>query len=243
MRSGASPFGDVVYQFQIFLSNSVWIYIWSLNSNQIVIYLLGGRLISFMSNNFWHNKMGNDIITGKLSNNLLIPTRLYLNYFFQSLGGRLFRNLLSTFTILIVVVLFNFTIITLPFGDLNYWGFAMVPFIFVMNFIHGTIITTLSFTLKDKRDYMVIAESITQIINILSGAMIPFSSLPFASNILPWLPTSLLFYHPTQILLNNYDSTQTLLVFVASISWIIIATLFSLLIFKRGLKSNESVGL
>jgi ABC-type uncharacterized transport system permease subunit len=243
MRSGASPFGDLVFQTQIFVSNSVIVYVWSLNSAEIVVYLLGGRVISFLGNNHWYNRIGSDVITGKISNNLLMPTKLFLNYFFQSLGGRLFRNILSTFTIILVVLMFNSLVTPIPFVDLNPWAFGLVPLVFAINFTHGIIISSLAFMLKDKRDFGVLAESIMQIINILSGAMIPFAALPFASNILPWLPTSLLFHHPTQVLLNNYNSTQILLVFAASLSCVIIATAISLLIFRLGLKKNESVGL
>jgi ABC-2 type transport system permease protein len=243
MKVGASSLGDFVYQFQIFVFNTIWIYTWSLSSPEIVLYLTVGRVISFLTNNFWYNKIASDIINGGITNVLLLPQEMFNIYFFQSLGARFYRNILSTFTIFGVLLVFNRFVIEIPFKNLNYSVLLFLPIVFYINFYIALIISSIAFFIKDKRDFTNLAESIQVILNIVTGLMIPFEKIPLFGSILSYLPFSLQFYHPTKIALGKYDASQTILVFLSGLVWCLVLYILAKVIFKLGLKKNESVGL
>ncbi|MFM7853798.1 MAG: ABC-2 family transporter protein [Flammeovirgaceae bacterium] len=50
-------------------------------------------------------------------------------------------------------------------------------------------------------------------------------------------------YYPAQIYLGKYDTDQTVLVFLGGIAWCGILYFLAKLVFRLGLKRNESVGL
>jgi ABC-2 type transport system permease protein len=60
---------------------------------------------------------------------------------------------------------------------------------------------------------------------------------------LQFLPFAYTFYHPMQIYLGNYNFQETLSVFAGGIAWCIILYFLAKLVFKKGLKRNEAVGL
>jgi len=242
-RSGATPFADILFQVNIFITNTLWVYVWSLTSPTTAIYLLSGKILSYFINNYWYNRIGQHIVSGKLTNLLLTPSSLFLIYFFESLGGRIFRNLLALITLFLVILMFSFSGLTLPFSNFNYWVFVLIPFLFFINFSMNFLISSIAFFLKDKRDFMTSTEIIQQILNVLSGSFIPLNTIPFLGLTLVYLPISLLFYHPAQIFLGKYSFAQTTLVFAIMIIFSILLFFVAKLVFKLGLKRNESVGL
>lgn len=79
--------------------------------------------------------------------------------------------------------------------------------------------------------------------NFLSGSMFPLYILPVYFNWLQFSPFAFTFYHPMQIYLGKYNFEQTIWVFAGGIFWCIFLYFVAKLVFKLGLKKNESVGL
>ena len=77
----------------------------------------------------------------------------------------------------------------------------------------------------------------------LAGNVVPLNIIPFVGNYLILTPFAFTFYHPMQIYLGKYNTNQTILVFLGGITWFIILYFLAKLVFKMGLKRNESVGL
>ena len=242
-RSNAKGLADLIFQFQIFISSMLWIYIWSLASIQTVIYLTVGRVISFLTNNFYYNAIAHDIVTGRISNLLLTPNSIIKIYFFRSAGGRLHRNALSTITIVIVLLIFNAFIINIPFSSINFWVLIYLPILFLINYYLCCVIGSLGFFIKDKRDFSALAESVTSILNICTGLLIPLDKIPLIGSILVNSPLSLQFYHPTNLALGKYSTLEGMYVFLGGIVWCFTLYIFAKFLFKIGLKRYESVGL
>jgi ABC-2 type transport system permease protein len=242
-KTGASSFADLILQFQIFISNSLWIYIWSLNSVQNVIYLLTGRVFNFLISNFWYGRIGSDIIFGSLNNILLLPNSIFKIYFFQSLGARLYRNIMSTVTIFIVALLFNFYVVKIPLSFNFLFLLPFLPLVFCINFFTAILIGSIAFFINDKRDFSHLTEVIQQILNIFIGLFIPLNQVPFLGSFLIYLPFSICFYHPTQIYLGKYTNLEIFYVFLGGLAWCFVLYFLAKLVFKMGLKRNEAVGL
>jgi ABC-2 type transport system permease protein len=83
------------------------------------------------------------------------------------------------------------------------------------------------------------------ILPILAGLVFPFNLIQGTTLhlIMTHLPWSFIVYHPVQIYLGKYTPLQSLQAFVIGLLWALFLFYFSNLIFKLGLKKNESVGL
>jgi ABC-2 type transport system permease protein len=77
----------------------------------------------------------------------------------------------------------------------------------------------------------------------LAGNVIPLNIIPTVGNYLVFLPFAFTFYHPMQIYLGKYDTNKTIYIFLGGLAWCIVLYFLAKIIFKMGLKRNESVGL
>ena len=81
------------------------------------------------------------------------------------------------------------------------------------------------------------------LLSFLSGKFFPLG-LIFENFYLYLLnPFAFTFYHPMQIYLGKYSPLETLWVFLGGIFWCFFLYFLAKLVFKMGLKKNESVGL
>jgi ABC-2 type transport system permease protein len=56
-------------------------------------------------------------------------------------------------------------------------------------------------------------------------------------------PFAYILHYPMQIYLGKYDTNQTILVFLGGLAWCLALFILAKIVFKLGLKRNESVGL
>ena len=68
-------------------------------------------------------------------------------------------------------------------------------------------------------------------------------SLMRVYSILIYNPFAYTFYHPMQIYLGKYSQVEILQTFVGGIMWCFVLFILARIIFKKGLKHNEAVGL
>jgi ABC-2 type transport system permease protein len=242
-KTKATAFADFIFQFQVFTYNVLYVYVWSLSSLSTVIYLLTGRIFAFMTSNFWYNKIGEDIISGRLNTILLRPSGMFGFYFMQSLGARLYRNFISTVTIIVVTIIFHFFVVSIPVASTVVWVIVFIPIVFCINFLLAMLVGSIAFFIKDKRDFGSLAEAFMRIKDIFSGNLIEITLIPIIGKQLIYNPFALVFYHPTQVFLGKYTTQTTILIIIISLITIIMMYLIAKLIFRLGLKKNESVGL
>jgi ABC-2 type transport system permease protein len=232
--------------FGVLINFTAVSYIWFINgaSAATMTYLLIGRIYKTLTDNYWSDKIGLDIASGKISSDLLKPTE-YLNYnFVASISTRLLRNIINISGIIAVVLLMNFLGVSLIWSTNVLSILLFIPIALFINFYIAFIIGCIAFFIQDRRDFGSFSVAYNQISIIFIGTLIPLDKLPVGfEHILDKLPLAYLLHHPMQIYLGKYDTNQTLMVFAGGIAWCIILYFLAKLIFKLGLKRNEAVGL
>ena len=242
-QSNLALFKFFIYRVATVLQFCLTIYIWLLfkNDPSVITFLFVGFIIQKLTYTNSTNYVASGIFTGKISNNLLVPTNYTAFVFCREIGARLISNIVSA---LIIVLLFPFfsKYFVLP----STIFFLILPILlataFCIDFFFRFSIAMGTFWLKDTIDYML--DLVATFVNILTGLYLPFQFLPSPiKEILPFNPYAWISYHPMQIYLGNYNTNQILLALFGGVVWIAILYFISQLVFKLGLKKYESEGL
>ena len=246
-QAGASISANLFSLVSLVINFVMVAYIWIKvgSGADLITYLLLGRIYKTMTDNFWYDRIGGDIINGKLSSLLLQPFN-YINYHFvASLGARLTRNLVNLLaivaTVFFILKVFNTSIVL----NSNFYSIIFfIPITLFINFHLAFIVGTTAFFIKDRRDFGGLTTSYASLVSVFVGTVIPLSELPAPITlVLEKLPFAFALHHPMQIYLGKYTAIETLYVFLGGILWCIILYFLAKLIFKLGLKRNEAVGL
>jgi ABC-2 type transport system permease protein len=203
----------------------------------IFTYYIVGTMFSI--NNTLLYGLADDIKSGKISRVLLLPSNSWLQMYIGNLGWNIF-SISSEFLLVGILGVIGFKFLLLPANPLVFLLFLACNllgyFILVLtNFLIGSLaffITDIWGLIDLQSTFRVHLSGKTIPLNILP-ALLPLSFLPFAFT----------FYHPMQIYLGKYSALETLFVFLGGIAWCVILYFLAKLVFKMGLKRNESVGL
>ena len=243
--SGSGVYGFVFGQISQILQILTIVYIWLINgsSSQIITYLIVGRIYKALSETFFSETLGVEIINGQITRHLILPQDYFKLSLLRDVGRRAFYNFAraSIFLIAIFVYFNNIDFSRFTFSNILLL-LIFIPITFINTFYIEYIVGSQAFFISDKRTYTGIRKAYEGISGILSGVLIPLDKLPFY-NIIQFLPTSWIVHHPIQIYLGKYDTNQTILVFVGGLAWCLVLYILAKIVFKLGLKRNESVGL
>lgn len=235
----------LISQISDLLQNISIAYIWILaNSNsQTITYLIIGRIYKALSDTFYGQKLGGDISNGGLTSTLMYPRNTIVYCFLRQLGARIFWNSNIALTYLITILIYLQHLVLGSFDKFLILLF-LLPITHISIFLLEFLIGCSAFFLKDKRDFDGVYRAYSGITGILSGVLIPLDKLPFnLGYYFSFLPTSWLLHHPMQIYLGKYSPIETFWVFLGGIFWCVFLYFLAKLVFKMGLKKNESVGL
>lgn len=219
----------------------IGIMIWSFSnrtdSNEILQYVIIGNAFFALSSSdvAWH--VSDKIYSGKLVNNLMYPSNLFLQFLSRSLANTAIQAF-ATITILIPVFLIYAHILSLRVEF--FWLTLLVFSSFCLRFLINIIVGSLTFWTTNSYGTI---QFYYVIFPLLAGNLIPLNFLPNSFNFLQLLPTAFTFYHPMQIYLGKYTNLEIFYVFLGGLTWSIILYFLAKLVFKMGLKKNESVGL
>lgn len=221
------------------------IYVWKLANASIAVfsYLLVGRLYKSLAENYFTGTMSGDIITGQLSRIILLPTSTMKFYYFLMLGKRAFRNLVEFFGFVMATAFCLIYLVNIEYNFSKLWILIFfLPITFTINHFAGMIIGCLAFVINDKRDFVGIDNIYFNFRSILAGWIIPLNLLPFA-----WFfentPFAWQLHQPMQIYLGVYEGWDILKSWIYGIIWCVILYFVAKIIFKFGLRYNESTGL
>jgi len=239
-------------QIAYFWSNIAWmiariviilssILIWSLNpsadKSYIFTYLIIGNMwlesteMAISSNLAW------EINTGKISRYLMSPSNFGKILFFRTIGRSLVGNLQS----LLVLAVFGIIFISNLQGTFN---LALLPIAFIITifvkYFFAIALGFLAFWFVEVEGFV---EAYRAISIFLAGNVVPLNLIPHFTSVLVTTPFAFTFYHPMQIYLGKYDLNQTINIFLGGLAWCFVLYILSKIIFKLGLKKNESVGL
>ena len=220
------------------------IYVWKLNpqtTSQIITYLALGRVFQRIVTANYAGVLSDKISNGSLTSQLMYPRDNFWLNFGNVVGGNLIRNFIDAVISLGLCVLFFSNDILFSSNALYLIPFVVLVFFlyFCLNYLIGTV----SFLVKNKGDAGNLINTIGIAMGVLSGNIIPLDKIPVNNLFLYIQPFSYLLHHPMQIYLGKYSNLEILYVFLGGIFWCFVLYFLAKLVFKIGLKKNESVGL
>ena len=236
--------GDFINKIGFITTTVLVIIVWQKSNPgiEIITYLLIGRTLRTLIDNFWYNRIGTLINTGGISANLLQPNSFFWREFVASAGERLIRNLLSFISMILVLIGFIYFGTRIIFDFNIIFVLLLLPVGFFINYCLVFLVGICSFFIRDKRDFMSYTETYNALSTVFIGSIIPLNQLPL-KEFFQILPFSYILHHPMQIYLGKYSPLEKLYVFLGGIAWCVVLYFLAKLVFRIGLKRNESVGL
>ncbi|MFA6459187.1 MAG: ABC-2 family transporter protein [Candidatus Paceibacterota bacterium] len=209
--------------------------------NEMITYLLIGNIFSVAVRNFLPGFVSRDINEGRLSMFLVKPIS-YLKYiFFHEVGRSLLAILVSVASQVLVVAFFLNKIVANT--DIRYILLivAMIFFAFIIELLMGFLIGTIAFW-TDEVDGL--EATVSRIKKFFSGGYFPLSLLPASLvTVSMYLPFAYSFFMPAQLYLKNISLKQGLQGIFVEVVWVVLLSLIVALVWKRGLKRYEAVGI
>lgn len=234
---------------EVFALLSVWIVTYrntdvisGYTQNQMITYVLVGWLFIYLTRSYGlYEKVADNIYEGTISDFLVKPIS-YLRYMVVLSLGRSSVSLISSvFIQLAVILVFSEYIIF----DLDIARglilFLMLIASYFINVFMSLVIGMIAFWTQkiDGIDY-----TINSIMKFLSGAYFPISLLPLSflkfDMFFPFIYTV---YVPTQLYLGKISIREGLRGLFVEIIWIVILYVIIKIMWKRGIKRYEGVGI
>jgi ABC-type uncharacterized transport system permease subunit len=169
---------------------------------------------------------------------LMRPSSVFLYFSFSSLGSDLFYAFWNILFLLILGIFFKSYLTLTLFTSLLFFVLLMI-LARCLGYFYQMIVGSVTFWTTDAGGIIRTAGFITV---FCSGSLFPLDLIS-ETKFLQFLPFAFTFYHPMQIYLGKYDNFQTFWVFLGGVSWCVFLYFLAKLVFKMGLKRNESVGL
>lgn len=208
---------------------------------EMITYILMGNLFSVAVRNFLPGFVSRDINEGRLSMFLVRPIS-YLKYiFFHEMGRSLLAILVSIASQLIVVVFFLNKIYSNTDWRYLILLILMITLAFILELMIGFLIGTIAFW-TDEVDG--IDSTLSRVKKFFSGGYFPLNLLPASlSAISLYLPFAYSFYMPALLYLKKISFAEGLHGILVEVVWIIILSIIINIVWRRGLKRYEAVGM
>ena len=209
---------------------------------EMMTYIIIGWMLAFLMTNFnFEEIISNRIQKGELSNFLSKPVD-YVNYLIVlSIARAIFT--IGVAVLIVSLVLFVFRQNFIISGDVSMWLvlIAMVLLGYFINLFISILVGFLSFWTVDNSG---IFYSIHTLKQFLSGMYFPINILPaIFLNFSLAFPFIYTFYYPAQLYLGKVSVKQGLFGLGFEIVWLVILYIAIKVVWKRGLKKYESVGI
>jgi ABC-2 type transport system permease protein len=246
-RVSAGAFGTILQYTSNVFSTLAIVYVWYKTGagSEIITYLTVGKVFQMLSSLSYFGRLSDLIATGKITNYLLLPQSFFKVELVNAVGVRVLKNVSGVIGALIGVIIAGYVfkpILAPNLGSILLLLLVFLPIAFVIQFLIGVIIGSTNFFVYNKRDFEGISSSYIAVLAILTGSIIPLNEL-FYPQFFQSLPFAWIIHHPMQIYLGNYSNLEILYSILSGVSWILVLYVLAKIIFKLGLKKNESVGL
>jgi len=197
-------------------------------SNEIITYLICGNLLYVATNPRIDWILGNIIKDKKLPNYTLLPTNIYTHFIAHGLANSWFGLLVSSISLVPILLLFIDKIDLNGLTIFNILIFVLVAVLgLLLRVALQMIIGFTTFLTKE------VAGSVAIYINLelfLAGTLFPISilasilpvSLTWFKDFLILQPLAFIVYHPTQIILGNYNFSNVILTLIGVFVWTIL---------------------
>jgi ABC-2 type transport system permease protein len=204
----------------------------------ILTYLIIGNVFYALTNANIVWIIGNSIKDGKIANKLLLPSSYLGIHLSTSLSNCL------AFFISQIIVLIPIILIFREYLSFSINGIIFLIFWSVITWLIRFFIELISGFLAFWTTEIYGSANLTlALVTFFSGALFPLDFLGSNFNFLKYLPFAFTFHHPMQIYLGKYSNLEIFYTFLGGLVWCIMLYFLAKLVFKMGLKKNESVGL
>jgi ABC-2 type transport system permease protein len=211
-----------------------------INFLNIIAYFI---LVQFVS--IWTMDPGNlnlismigwRIKNGALSVNLIRPVKILPSLLFEQRGYYMIDMIYSVLLLAAAMMLIgNVSVSQVVF----FVVFLIISFF--MTFSISVLVSSFAFITKEVNS---LRHSVSHLIRILSGAMVPLTFFPEKiHSILIYSPFPGLIYAPVNALQNNLPLSENLKTLSINLSWAIALFLLALFVWNRNLKKYEAVGI
>jgi ABC-type uncharacterized transport system permease subunit len=247
IRSRTSSFFDsVIFVIGHMITVLGTILIWWVANDKVVDYEFQSKLTYFIVGDIFLASVyqfssfyGFQIIKGSHVTDLLLPVSFFKNIFFKWYGDAALQNLTKIVYLSCAIVLFSPNLIyKSPVQILLLVCFA--PITLLIHYFGEIMVAMTGFFNKTINGIIL---NYAYLHSIFAGKLFPLNLLIEDFTINLFNPFAFTFYHPMQIYLGKYDTTQTLLVFAGGVVWCVLLYIAAKWLFKLGLKRNEAVGL
>lgn len=211
------------------------------SATEMITYILIGNIFATLTRNFLAENIARDIKDGTLSAFLVKPTS-YLYYIFCREIGRITLPFLAAMLMQTVVMIvfrgymavntdFTVYLVLVPMLALAFLFELLLAFLF-----------GLAAFWTDEVDGIYASASIVK--KFFSGSYFPLSLLPPAfATLTIILPYAYSFYVPAQIYLNRISLLEGIKGMLLQITWIIILSIIVQIVWRRGIKKYEGIGI
>lgn len=209
--------------------------------NEMVTYILIGNLINFVVRNFLTDVISTDIKDGRLSAFLTKPIDYMKYMFFREIGRISVSFIMSVSTQLLIMAFFFRNIIINLEAPYLILIIAMIVLAYVLEWLLSFLIGLIAFWILEVDGIYTTAYRLRK---FFSGGYFPLSLLPVAFvNISFLLPFAYSFYIPTQLYLKKMDLMTGMKGVGVQLAWIVLLYLIIKLVWRRGIKKYEGVGI
>lgn len=209
--------------------------------NEMITYLLIGNVFAAVVRNYVAGAIARDVFDGTLSLFLVRPMPYFKFMTYSKAGNMLFIALVSiTSQFLLVALFFNKFIVNI---ELKYVAVivAMLILAFITEFLLNFIVGLTAFWTDEVEGLFA---TIDRVRKFFSGGYFPLSILPVTiATIASFLPFAYTFYVPAQLYLKKISLHAGLVGLAVQVGWIIILALVLRLVWVKGMKRFEGVGL
>lgn len=235
--------------FEILVQLLLWTALFSHNTiirgytyHQMLTYVVIGWFLSYFTFNYqMEDIVSRDIKDGTLSNFLTKPMS-YLKYLFARSIGRGSLSIVTAIILQAIIMILLRGKILAPASGL---ALVIIVFMIALSYINRFFVSALMGTAAFwTTETGGLFTCLRFIINFLSGATLALNLLPTTlATICLSLPFVYFFYFPTQLYLGTITRSAGLIGLVVEIGWSVILFFLLRIVWARGLKTYEGVGI
>lgn len=213
----------------------------SYSKADIVTYFLVIIIVKLVSDSHISNSMKEDVIEGRLNFFLVRPVNFIFSRCLHEISYKIFSSIFYIPLLLIISFLFRqYLVLPQSLGQILLF-LASLFIAFILSTVFQFIIGFACFWLGNNSA----PNRINHLADLVfSGRIAPLVFFPpilgFIASILPFQYIS---YFPTQIFLGQMNMQETLIGFLYAIIWIVVAWSIAYIMWRRGLRIYEGVGI
>ena len=211
------------------------------NQDQIITYFLVNMIVIRLTQSWAVYDLQGTIKRGTFSTRLIKPYPYFITFLSNDISLKAIRLItLIPFCILIAVLYKANLILSLsPFHLISFTISSVSGYIIIL--LLSNLIGLSSLWLSDG---MGISNLFGYLRDFLNGSLFPLIFLPIAAqSIISYLPFWYTLGFPTQIIMGTLSTQQIIHGNLVSLFWILILATFSFIVFHRGIKQYEAIGI